>query len=308
MNIVIIGAGGVGGHFGALLSRAGHHVVFQARGSHLAAMRESGLRIRTPTEDFTLPVEATEDASRIEDAEVVVLAVKSYSLQEVAPSLRALSSRGAAVLPLLNGIDIVDRCIALGVPKSAVLGGLARVSTVKAAPGLIVQDVPEQKIELGELGGDVSERVQRIARAFESAGITAEASKNIEFALWRKYVSLTSRASLCAMSGGTMDAVRARPYGMELFHRAIREAGAVARACGAPFTHAVEDAIFESDAHRATASKPSFVADLERGGQTEIDSLSGTVSRLGRMHGVSTPVHDVATLLYSHTCTVRGGV
>ena len=308
MNIVIIGAGGVGGHFGALLLRARHHVVFQARGSHLEAMCRSGLRIQTPTEDFTVRVEATDDASQVNGAELVVLAVKSYSLGDVAPSLRALSTGGAAVLPLLNGIDIVDRCVALGVPRSAMLGGLARVSTVKAAPGVIVQDEPDQKIELGELDGGISERVKHIAQAFESAGIAAEASGDINLALWRKYVSLASRASLCAMSGGTMNAVRARPYGLELFRRAVREAGAVARACGIPVTPAIENDICERDSLRASDSKPSFVADLERGGRTEIDTLSGALSRLGRRHGVPTPVHDVATLLYSHTGAEGGGI
>lgn len=253
-------------------------------------------------------VEALADASGVGGVELVVLAVKSYSLGEVAPTMRQLAARGAAVLPLLNGIDIVDRCVALGVPRTALLGGLARVSVVKAAPGFIVQDEPQQKIELGELEGPISERVRGIAAAFESAGIQAEMSADIVLALWRKYVSLASRASLCAMSGGTMDAVRARPYGIEVFHRAVREAGAVARASGVAFSKEIEDGICQRDSTTPSVSKPSFVADLERGGRTEIDTLSGTLSRLGRKYGVPTPVHDVATLLFAPTGVAGGGI
>ena len=93
MNIVIIGAGAVGGHFGALLSRAGHEVVFQARGTHLAAMQMTGLSIQTPTETFTVPVKAFADASAAENVELVVLAVKSYSLPEIAPTVVSLAKR-----------------------------------------------------------------------------------------------------------------------------------------------------------------------------------------------------------------------
>jgi 2-dehydropantoate 2-reductase len=147
MNIVVIGAGGVGGHFGALLQRAGHEVTFQARGTHLSAMRAGGLRIRTLTESFVLPVRAVPDASGEEGIELVMLAVKSYSLRDVAPSVRALAERGAMVLPLLNGIDIVQRCAALGVPQGALVGGIARISVVKAGDGEIYQDDPQQAWE-----------------------------------------------------------------------------------------------------------------------------------------------------------------
>jgi 2-dehydropantoate 2-reductase len=303
MNTVIIGAGAVGGHYGAMLARAGHRVTFQARGTHLAQMQKSGLRIRTTKEDFLLSVDAVADASNIEDVELVLLAVKSYCLAEVAPIVTRLAARGAAVLPILNGVDVTERCVALGIPRTSLLAGIARVSVAKAAPGYIVQDTQLQEIALGELDGGISARAKAIAAAFENAGIRAELPTDIQLALWRKFVSLASRAALCAMSmssGGNMAAVGRRPYGLELFQRAVREAGAVARACGVAFPTQLEDEICR-DGNAPTEHKPSFVHDLERGGPTEIDLLSGTVSRLGRQTAVPTPVHDLACLLFAHT-------
>jgi 2-dehydropantoate 2-reductase len=262
-------------------------------------MQRAGLRIKTLTEDFTLPVNAVADASNV-PADLVILSVKSFSLGDVAPMLRSLAERGATILPLLNGVDIVERCESMGVPRASLLGGIARVSTVKESAGFIIQDTPQQKIELGELDGRVSQRTRAIAQAIESAGIQAEITSEIEFALWRKFLSIASRAALCGMGGGCMAEVGKRPYGIESFHRAVREAGAVGRACGVRIPVEVEDAICK-DGSAPTLEKPSFVHDLERGGLTEIDSLSGTVSRLGRRHGVPTPVHDLASLLFGHT-------
>jgi 2-dehydropantoate 2-reductase len=104
-----------------------------------------------------------------------------------------------------------------------------------------------------------------------------------------------------------MAAVGRRPYGLELFRRAVREAGAVARACGVAFSTQMEDDICQAGS-APTVEKPSFIFDLERGGPTEIDSLSGTVSRLGHKHAVPTPVHDLACLLFGHTVNHSSGL
>src|ERR1700724_1752249 len=129
MRIAVIGAGGVGGYYGGLLARAGQPVVFLARpGAHLEALRVRGLEVRTPEETFTVAVEATDDARALGAAELAIVAVKNYSLPEIFPAVRLLAAGGTTVLPLLNGVEVVDRLVAAGVPIANLLGGLSRIS------------------------------------------------------------------------------------------------------------------------------------------------------------------------------------
>src|SRR3954470_24391687 len=116
MNIAILGAGGVGSYYGGTLGRAGHRVVLLARGAHLEALRERGLEVRAPEGTFTVAVEAVGDADELRGIELAVVAVKSYSLAEIAPAARLLAERGAVVLPLLNGVEAGERLIRGGAP------------------------------------------------------------------------------------------------------------------------------------------------------------------------------------------------
>src|SRR5689334_24398339 len=114
MRIIVIGAGGVGGCFGGELARAGHEVTMFARGAHLDALRRNGITVRAADGDFTVPVSATDDIAALPAANVAVVAVKSYSLAEVTPVVRAAAEGGANVVPLLNGVTAADELIAAG--------------------------------------------------------------------------------------------------------------------------------------------------------------------------------------------------
>jgi len=103
LRIAILGAGGVGGYYGGLLARGGHEVVMLARGPHLEALRARGIEVRSPEGSFTAPVRATDDPDSLGPAEYAVVAVKSYSLSEVAPTAKALAEAGSVILPMLNG-------------------------------------------------------------------------------------------------------------------------------------------------------------------------------------------------------------
>src|ERR1700730_15289542 len=122
MKIAILVAGGVGGYFGGILARAGNSVTLLARGAHLEALRERGLEVRTPEGTFVATGAATGDPQEIGEVELAVVAVKSYSLQEIVPAARLLAQKGAVILPLLNGVEAADRLVEQGVPGDKVLG------------------------------------------------------------------------------------------------------------------------------------------------------------------------------------------
>ena len=295
MRFVIVGAGGIGAYFGGELARARHEVTVYARGAHLDAMRAHGLTVRTPEGAFVARVGATNDPNELPTADVVIVAVKSYSLRDVTPVVRLVAERGADVVPLLNGVTAADELIAGGVPASRVLGGLARVSVVRTEPGVVERRSGFHSIVVGELRGGLSERATKIADALRSAGVDARASATMGVELWQKYVFITAMAAVCGLARTSIGPVRDAPGGRRLIERAVTEVVDVARARGislpddeAPRTAAYIDTL-------PAAMTPSFLLDLESGGPTELDTLSGAVSRLAAEAGIDTPVHDTAT-------------
>jgi 2-dehydropantoate 2-reductase len=295
MNIAILGAGGVGGYFGGILARAGHRVVLLARGAHLEAVRERGLEVRTPEESFTVTVEAVGDPEELREIELAVLAVKGYSLAEIAPAARLLAERGAMVLPLLNGVEAADKLIAAGVPGDRVLGGLTEISAVRVGPGVVERRSQFQRIILGERTGGASERAERIAAEIRETGAEARVSADITADLWRKFAFISTMSAACGLARSSIGPVREAPLGILMIERALREVIAVGQASGVALPADVEAGILGFVRSLPGFMKPSFLLDLESGGPTEIDDLSGAVSRLGRLAGVETPVHDVAT-------------
>jgi 2-dehydropantoate 2-reductase len=299
MRIAVLGAGGVGGYYGGTLARAGHAVALLARGPHLHALRARGLEVRTPEERFTVAVQASDDPKTFGECDVAIVAVKTYSLLEIAPAARVLAASGAAVLPLLNGVEAADRLIESGVPESQVLGGLTQVSVLRVGPGVVERKSPFQKVAVGERTGMTSERVRRIADAFQQAGAEARVSEDILADLWRKFAFIASMAAACGLARSPIGPVRDAPYGRLLLTRAVREVLAVARARGLRLLDDEESRILAFVDSLGPALKPSFLVDLEGGGPTELEDLSGAVSRLGREAGVETPVHDTATAALS---------
>jgi 2-dehydropantoate 2-reductase len=299
MNIAILGAGGVGGYFGGILARAGNSVTLLARGAHLAAIRERGLEVRTPEGTFIAAVAATGEPQEIGEVELAVVAVKSYSLPEIVPAARLLAERGATILPLLNGVEAADRLIEQGVPGDRVLGGLAEISAARLGPGVVERRSSFQRVVAGERAGGISERAERIAAAFREAGAEARASADITMDLWRKLAFITTMSAACGLARAPIGPVRRAPLGQLLIERALHEVVAVARALGVALPEDVESKILVFIDSAPDAMRPSFLLDLESGGPTEIDDLSGAVSRFGRQAGVETPVHDVATAALS---------
>ena len=302
MKIAILGAGGVGSYYGGILARAGHHVTLLARGSHLEAVRRSGIEVRTPDETFIGAVAATDDLSGIGRVDLAVIAVKSYSLPEIAPAARSLAMKGADILPLLNGVEAADRLVAAGVPDDRVLGGLTEISAVRTGPGAVERRSAFQRIVAGERTGGASERAERIERiveAFRAAGAEARVSADITADLWRKLAFIATMAAACGLARSPIGPIRRAPLGQLLLERAVREVAAVGRGRGVALSADVEEKTLAFIASLPDPLKPSFLLDLESGGPTEIEDLCGAVSRLGRLAGVETPVHDVATAALS---------
>jgi 2-dehydropantoate 2-reductase len=300
MKIAILGAGGVGGYYGGLLARNGHQVCVLARTANLAALRERGIEVRMPGETFTAPVQASDNAKDFGKVEYAILAVKNYSLAEIAPAATLLAEQGALIVPLLNGVEVVDRLVECGVPPTQILGGLTAISVVRIAPGIFERRSTFQRVVLGELLGQANaeperaKRITAIVQAFRDVGVDAEISKDITADLWRKFAFIASMAAACGLSRSAIGPLRATPLGQLLIERAVREVVSVARARKVALADDEAERTIKTMNGLPDAMKPSLLVDLEAGRPTEIDDLSGAVSRLGKLSGVETPVHDTA--------------
>jgi 2-dehydropantoate 2-reductase len=300
MKIAILGAGGVGGYYGGLLARNGHDVCVLARGANLAVLKARGVEIRAPGETFTVPVHASDDVKDFGPVDWAIVAVKNYSLAEIAPAAVLLARQGALIVPLLNGVEVVDRLVAGGVPQAQLLGGLTAISVVRIAPGIFERRSPFQRVVLGELDSHAHsqpERVQRLAaivQAFRDTGVEAEISSDITADLWRKFAFIASMAAACGLSRTAIGPLRSTPLGHLLIERAVREVVTVARARRVALANDEAERIIKTIDGLPHDMKPSLLVDLEAGRPTEIEDLSGAVSRVGRAHGVETPVHDTA--------------
>ncbi|HEY3770608.1 MAG TPA: ketopantoate reductase family protein [Candidatus Angelobacter sp.] len=297
MKIAILGAGGVGGYYGGLLARKGHQVSVLARTANLAALKQHGLEVRMPGETFTVPVQASENVKDFGAVDCVLLAVKNYSLVEIAPAAIELAEQGALIVPLLNGVEVADRLVELGVPRARLVGGLTAISAVRIAPGVFERFSPFQRIVLGELDASQPERAQRIAamvQAFREVGVDSEASKDITADLWRKFAFIASLAAACGLSRSALGQLRATPLGHLMIERLVHEVISVARARKVNLANDEAERTMKVMDGLPDSMKPSLLVDLEAGRPTEIDDLSGAVSRLGKASGVETPVHDTA--------------
>ena len=299
MKVIVLGAGAIGGYYGGQLARAGHDVTLYARGDNLAAIRKRGLEIRTPEGSATVELAATDRAEQLGEADFAILGVKSYSLDSIGPVVKQVAERRATIAPFLNGVETTDRLVALGVPRSAILGGVTRISVTRVEPGVVERRGQFQSIILGELDVAGSDRVTNLVTAFCNAGIDARASAHITVDLWEKFVFIAAMAGACGLARSPIGPLRETPLGRRLLQRAVQEVIDVARATGIPLAAEESGQVVGAIHALPPGTKPSFLLDLEAGGPNELDVLSGAVSRYAEAVGVSTPVHDTVTAALS---------
>jgi 2-dehydropantoate 2-reductase len=275
MRIGVVGAGGVGGYYGGRLARAGSEVGFVARGEHLAAIREQGLRVRAHDGEFSVRVEASADPAEIGACDVVLFCVKSYDTQEAADLLPPLVKPTTGVLSLQNGIDNEEK-IAERIGPGHVLGGVSFILTHVAEPGVIEQTGSVQRVVFGEFDGARSERAEVLLPELQRAGVDAELSGDIRTVLWDKYAYLCALAGLTAATRLPIDKLLRVPETRRLFRQMMREVVEVARAEGIPLTYDLVDQKTAFSEQLTPGSFSSLHHDLTTGRRLELDASTGS--------------------------------
>lgn len=286
-----MGAGGVGGYFGGLLAKAGEDVWFIARGQHLQAMRELGLRVRSIHGDFVTPVYATDDPKEIGKIDLVLFCVKTYDTEEALAKLAPAVSDDTLILPLQNGVESAEK-IEKAFGQEKVLGGAAYIESFIAAPGVIEQRSKIRKIDFGELDGSKTERSLKLLEVFTKAGIDCQLRTDIKKALWEKLVWIAAGGGMMVVTRSPIGEVLEFQHTHEMFVSAMQEIEAVAVASGTAMDSNIVERTLKFAQGLDSQLKASMLRDVENGRRLEVEALNGAVVRFGALHSVPTPVNS----------------
>ena len=292
MKICFVGAGAVGGFYGALLSRTGHQVSFIARGAHRDAIAQHGLRVVGPLGDFTVKTPAESDPARIGPVDLVVHTVKTYDNPAAIPLIRPLVGADTVVLSLQNGVDSAEE-IAAVVGERATIGGSTYIATAIEAPGLIRQTGTHRRVVLGEYfnpGTEPSARVRAIAGAMNAADIHAEAVPDARHTVWEKFTYLAPFAAFTGAARLPIGPLWSDDYIQQMFLNAVEEVAAVARAHGVKLPADHRARVFEYAIRLPPSTRSSLLIDLSQGKRIEVEALQGSVVRRAARVGVPTPI------------------
>jgi len=291
LRIAIMGAGGVGGYFGAHLVKGGADVTFIARGTHLAAMRERGLTIESAHEPIHLSkVDVTDDPAQVGRVDLVMFCVKLWDTEAAARSLLPVMGPQTGVISFQNGVQ-KDAMLRPIFGDTALMGGVAYVGTTIARPGVIAQTGPLQRLVFGEYDGRRSARAQAFLAACHQGGINAELSDDVRRSLWEKFVVLVAMSGATTSMRQRLGPIRSNPLTRQFLLDLAREVVAVGRAHGVDLpTDYAEQRVpfFDGWPPDMTASMHH---DLEAGKPLELRWLSGGVVDLGAEVGVPTPMN-----------------
>ena len=306
MRIAVVGAGGVGGYFGAKLARAGESVVMLARGPHLDAIRRDGLRVRSaPEGESVTKVEAVESFAGQPAVDMALFCVKSFDTRTAAETLAPVLGPSTGVVSLQNGVDneeTIDEVLGRGVA----LGGAAYVFAGIEAPG-VIRHTFAGRIVFGELDGRTTERATRLRDALARAAVPVELVSDIRRVLWEKYLLISAQAGMTAVTRCPAGVLRETPESWRMYRLILEELAAVARASGVPLAGDVVETIMKQAAAIAPGAYSSLHDDLVQGKRLELEALHGHAARLGERHGVPTPmVFAVYAALKPHVAGRRG--
>jgi 2-dehydropantoate 2-reductase len=291
MRIVVFGTGGVGGYFGGRLAQAGEDVTFIARGEHLRAIKATGLKVDSSSGDFVVyPAQATDDVSEVGETDLVILGVKAWQVPEAARAIKPLVGPKTTVVPLQNGVDAVPQLVAeLG--SENVIGGLCRIVSFVVAPGHIRHAGFKPSIIIGELDNSRTDRITKIEKVFNHAGMDTTIAADIQVALWTKFLFIASFSGVGAMANAPAGIVRTDPNWRGQMLSAMAEIYALAHARGVKLPSDSVDKVMAAVDGLPEDATSSMHRDIAAGKPSELDSQNGAVVRLASEAGVEVPTH-----------------
>jgi 2-dehydropantoate 2-reductase len=306
MKVVVIGAGGVGGYFGGRLATAGHEVAMVARGPHLAALRQHGLRVRSVKGDFSVDVPVSEDASAFGPCDVVLFCVKAFDTESAAAGLAPVLGPDTAVVSLQNGVDNEDQ-LATVVGPEHVVGGAAFIFSTITEPGSVTHTGGPARIVFGERDNRRSDRVERLLAACRDAGIDADIAPDIGAVLWTKFAFICATAGMTASVRLPLGDIRESPPALAMFRDIVTEVVQLARLEGIALGENVVEQQMHFAEGLAADSYSSLYHDLTTGRRMELEALHGSVVRRAERFGLDVPACRAVQAILAPWARIAGG-
>lgn len=294
-QVLVVGAGAIGGYFGALLTLGPCQVTFVARGAHAQAVADHGMRIESGPDEGTYPVNVVSDAADAPPPDLVLLGVKTYDTGAACEALRSVLQPSSVVLELQNGVgraSVVDQMLG----GQHTLVGVVYMESALEAPGVVRYLSGARKIVAGEQHGPPGERVQALSQLLTAAGIVHEIPADVRPQAWRKFALVCAANGLTGLTGGSFGEILASSLGPQVVRQILQEVVAVATAEGVDLGNSFTDESLAFLTAMGPALKSSMLRDVERGRQTEVDALNGTVVALAQRHHLPAAANSVITL------------
>jgi len=289
MKIAVLGAGGVGAYFGGRLAQAGADVHLLARGAHLRALVERGLRVRSANGNLDLRLPATDRIEDIGPADYVLVCVKSLETESVAVQMKPVLHAGTTVISLQNGVDNEEKLARVLGPER-VVGGVAFIMSTISEPGTIEHVGPLARIVFGEMDGSRSDRTESFLSLCKEAQIDAEVSSDIRSVLWNKFSFICALAGMTATVRLPLGEIRASSEALEMAKNIVREVMAIAAAEGVTLPPDTVDKAVGLAMKMDPGIFSSLHYDMTQGKPMELEALHGTAVRLAHKHGINAPM------------------
>ncbi len=291
MNILIVGAGGIGGYFGARLLETGQDVTFLVRSGRKAQLEEKGLQIQSVNGDAQFAPKLITATDQAQPYDLIVLTTKSYQLEGAIEDIRPFVGEASMILPLLNGISHVDDLVsAFG--EERVLGGLCFIETTLDEKGVIIQTSPMNQLVYGERSGEETARILEVQKAFTGTKADFVLSENIEQDMWHKYLFITAMSGITAAMESPIGPIRELDSGQRTISTLLHELVSVMKALGAPIKETIaEDQLAKINSLGPTM-KSSMQRDMEKGQSIEAEHLQGYLLKKALAEKITVPVLD----------------
>jgi 2-dehydropantoate 2-reductase len=288
MNVVVVGAGAIGGYFGGRLQEAGLKVTFLVRENRADQLRRTGLVIQSPAGNVHLVPQIALSANQVETCDLVLLAVKNYHLQPVLESIRPLIERGGKVLPLLNGVehfDILERTFG----KNSILGGLCQIIVTLDSEGRIIHTSKMHDLIFGALEHEQQTFCENLAEKTQGAKMPVTLSKNIRVDIWSKYSFITAFSGITTASRLPINEILKVDATKEIYRQLLAEMQTLAAAKGIQLADLFVEKMIDRAHQLPDGSTSSMHQDFRKGLPLEVESLQGAAARLGKQTGLELP-------------------
>ena len=293
-QILMVGAGSVGGFFGARLAKTNPDVSFLLRPKTLAAVKRNGLTIRSADGTFTVRPQAAADARDLPRPDLIVLAVKAYDLDEVLTQIEPVLTDQTVILTLQNGIDTEDRLLAR-LQRDCVVGGVAYIYSKIAEAG-VIDHYKKGAVAIGEFMGYESDRLLKIRDVFASANIPCHLSKDIRRSKWEKMCWNCVFNPITVLIDDHVARALDHPEMTGVIRQIVGEVAAISAAMKVPLPLDMPERVVKAT-QEIRDIHTSMYDDWKAGRRTEIDYLNGFIVQKGRELGIPTPVNEALTTM-----------